>query len=99
RRVARDLVDEVAAVGPEVHLDLDERRRGGAPEQLVAVVVDARVGEGDAAMQLASDDLVRVVREELALDAQLQRESLPLAALAAQPQLQAELPPLEVRCP
>jgi hypothetical protein len=65
RGVARDLVHELAAPGPELQLSLDERRRLRAPQQLVAVIVDPRVRQGDPPMDFAAYDGVRVVGNDL----------------------------------
>src|SRR3712207_7529985 len=41
-------VDPLAALAPQLQLRVDQRRLLGTPEQLVAEVVDAGIGERDA---------------------------------------------------
>ena len=60
------LVDELAAFAPELELHVDQVRRVRTPEQLVARIVDARIRQGDAAMDFARDDLIGVGGEQRA---------------------------------
>jgi hypothetical protein len=78
---------------------LDQGRLLGAPEQLVAEVVDPRIGESDPAVHLAGDHLVGVVGEELAVRPQLDAQPEPLAGLPLHPGLEADLPALQVGDP
>ena len=70
----------------------------GAPQQLVAVVVDAGVGEGDAAVHLAGDDRVACRRPAAARRARSvtsQRAGRRGASPSTQ-RLEADLPALDV---
>src|SRR4028119_1907082 len=78
---------------------LDERGLRRAPQELVAEVVDARVGQGDAAVHLAGDDRVLVARDDEPVRAQ--RDAQPQALLPGglDARLEADLPAVEVGRP
>ena len=58
---------------PTVQASLDQVRRVRAPQQLVAGIVDAGIGQRDAAMDFATDDVVGVGGERGLAAAQLDR--------------------------
>jgi hypothetical protein len=97
--IADHLVEELAAFGPELELGLDERRARRAPEQLVAEVVDAGVGQGDAAVDLAGHDRVGVVGEDLGAGPELDPEAEALPGQTTHPGLEADLPARQVGSP
>ncbi len=51
-------------LAPQPHLGVQQRRPLGRPEQFIAVVVDAGVGQADGAVHFALDHLVAVVRQQ-----------------------------------
>ena len=65
RGVRGELVDHGVA-GEQAHRRVEQRRPLRAPQQLVAEVVDARIGEDDEAIGLVVDHLVAVAREQRA---------------------------------
>ena len=99
RCVARHRVDELAAIGPEFHRRVNQRRRLGTPQQLVPVVVDPWVRQRDAAVDLAVDHRIRVISNEVIPNRQARVQSKPVASRARQPALQSHFPALDVRRP
>ena len=74
--------------------------RVGAPQQLIAIVVDARIGQRDPAMHLAGRRRRRCRRRAACSPTcKLDVEPQVVAALAVQPGFEADLPALQVRRP
>ena len=94
---------EKLVFAPELHFGLDERGLLGAPEQLIAEVVDSGIGERDSPVHFAVDDFVGVVRQHLraALQAYLQckRQGKRRFRAALDESLAPDLPALEMGRP
>ena len=53
-------IDQLAAIRPQFKRHVEQVRRLRAPQQLVAGIVDAGVGQRDAAMNFATHDVVGI---------------------------------------
>ena len=99
RRVALHRIEPLAAIRPQLDLRIDRSRGGGAPEQLVARIVDTRIGERDPAVHFAMVDGIAVVNEQLRAGEQLYGQAKPFAFEPFDPGVDGDLPPRQVRRP
>ena len=97
-RITAYAIDHAIALF-ERDLRVDQPRTARVPEQLVARVVDAGIGQGDAAMNLGTGHGVQVLGEQRALDGQPNAQAELRIARTCAPHGAADFPSLQVRRP
>ena len=99
RGVARDFVEEIPPVCPQLELNIDKRWCCGIPQQSVSVVVYSGIRQCNPPMDLAGNHRICVIGEQHVARPKLHAELQRLPAHPAQPGLESELPAFEIRRP
>ena len=97
--VARGLVEELATISPQLKGDRDQRRRRGRPQELVARVVDPRVGKRDSSRDFRRGQAVRIIADHLFAQMHFDAEAKAVAPVPGDVRLEADVPPLQARAP